>query len=67
MAKPYEYDQSIVDFVIERLGFSKQEFEEIMNSENKSYKDYKTLQPIYKLLSLPINIATRIGFLPRIR
>lgn len=66
MAKPYEYDQSIVDFVIERLGFSKQEFEEIMNSENKSYKDYKTLQPIYKLLSLPINIATRIGFLPRI-
>jgi hypothetical protein len=66
LSEPYEYDQSIVDYVIERLGFSKKEFETIMKSKNKSYKDYKTLQPVYKLLSLPINIATRLGFLPRI-
>ena len=57
LSEPYEYDQSIVDYVIERLGFSKKEFETIMKSKNKSYKDYKTLQPVYKLLSLPINIV----------
>lgn len=66
LAQPYEYDQQIVDYVIEQLGFTKQEFEKIMKAENKSYKDYKTLQPVYKLLSLPINIATKLGFLPRI-
>lgn len=66
LAAPYGYDQEIVDYVIEQLGFSKQEFEIIMKTPNKSYNDYKTLQPIYRLLSLPINIATRLGFLPRI-
>lgn len=66
LAEPYEFDQSIVDYVIEQLGYSKQEFENIMHSENKSYNDYRTLQPVYKLFSLPINIATKLGFLPRI-
>lgn len=66
LAKPYNYDQDIVNEVIETLGFTKNEFEKIMNAQNKSYKDYRTLQPVYKLLSLPINIATTLGFLPRI-
>lgn len=66
LAVPYKYDQEIVDYVIDQLGFSKEEFEKIMKAENKTYKDYKTLQPVYKLLSLPINIATKLGFLPRI-
>ncbi len=64
--EPYHYDQGIVDHVISKLGFSKEEFEKIMQAPNKSYKDYKTLQPYYKLLKLPINIATKMGILPRI-
>ncbi len=66
LAKPYKVDEKITDFVIERLGFTKQEFNQIMKAKNKSYKNYKTLQPVYQLLSFPINIATRMGFLPRI-
>ena len=66
LAQPYTYVSSIVDEVIARLGFTKAEFEAIIQAPNRSYKDYKTLQPVYKLLSLPINIATHLGFLPRI-
>ena len=64
--KPYQYDQEIVDYVIKQLDFTKEEFQKIMDAPNKSYQDYKTLQPVYKMLRLPINIATKLGFLPRI-
>jgi len=64
--EPYQYDQEIVDYVIKQLDFTKEEFQKIMDAPNKSYLDYKTLQPVYKMLQLPINIATRLGFLPRI-
>jgi len=66
LARPYSYDSAIVDEVIARLGFTKSEFEAIMQAPNKSYKDYKTLQPVYRLLRFPINVATHLGFLPRI-
>jgi len=66
LSAPYVYNQEIVDEVIARLGFTKAEFEAIMKAPNKSFKDYKTLQPLYRLLSFPINVATRMGFLPRI-
>lgn len=64
--EPYQYDQEIVDYVIKQLDFTKEEFQKIMDAPNKSYLDYKTLQPVYKMLQLSINIATRLGFLPRI-
>ncbi len=66
LMSPYTYDSAIVDEVIARLGFSRSEFDAIMQAPNKSYMDYKTLQPIYRLLRFPINVATHLGFLPRI-
>lgn len=63
---PITYDKGMVDEVISRLGFEKEEFEGMMQSENRSYKEFRTLIPLYKVLSLPINIITRMGLLPRI-
>ena len=66
LSQPYHYDQQIVDEVIHRLGFTKEEFEKLMQAPNKTHKDYRTLRPLYKALSLPINIVTKMGILPRI-
>jgi N-acetyl sugar amidotransferase len=63
---PYGYKQEVVDYVINRLDFSKDEFNDIMQSKNRSHNEYRTLLPIYKLLKFSINLTTKMKLLPRI-
>lgn len=66
LTNSYEYDQEVVDNVIKRLGFSAEEFDDIMMSDNRTHKDFKTLLKIYNIFKTPINILTKIHILPRI-
>jgi len=63
---PYEYDEDVVKYALNKLGLSKNEFEEIMNSSLKSHDDYNTYLPFIKLMRFPIRIATKLHILPHI-
>lgn len=63
---PYHYDQETVNYVINKLNLSQEEWLEIMNSPIKSHADYKTYLPFIRLMSGPIKIATRLKVLPQI-
>lgn len=47
MSKPPEYDPELIEYLKKRLGFSDEEFEEIMNLPIKTYKDYKTYKQTF--------------------
>ena len=65
-ASPYHFEQETVDYAINKLGISSEEWEEIMNMPIKSHDDYKTLLPIMRLMKWPIKIATKMKVLPQI-
>lgn len=65
-AKPYEYEQEIVDYAISKLGLTKDEFDGIFKKEIKSFHDYATYYPIIQALKVPIRIACQMQLLPQI-
>jgi N-acetyl sugar amidotransferase len=62
----YEYDPAVVEYAINKLGLSKEEWEIIMKSPVKTHDDYPNYLPLIKLLKLPIKIATKLKLLPHI-
>ncbi len=65
-SQPYEYDEKIIEYVINKFGMTKEEFRQIMEAPVKSHDDYKTYLPLIRYLKKPIRIATRFGLLPHI-
>ena len=65
-ASPYHYEQETVDYAINKLGISKEEWKEIMDAPIKSHDDYKTLLPMMRMMKFPIKIATQMKVLPKI-
>jgi len=63
---PYSYDENDVDYVITKLGLTKDDFNKIKEAPIKSHDDYKTLLPLIRLLKWPIWVATQIRLLPQI-
>ena len=63
---PYQYDPAVVEYTINKLGLTKEEFDKIMNSPNKTHDDYPNYLPLMKTLKLPIKIATKLKLLPHI-
>ena len=64
-AKPPHMEPELLDYFKKRLGFSEQEFQEIMDRPKKSYRDYPTykktfekLKPLFWLL-LQANLVTK--------
>lgn len=62
----YEYDPAVVEYTINKLGLSKEEFEKIMNNPNKTHDDYPNYLPLMRTLKFPIKIATKLKLLPHI-
>jgi N-acetyl sugar amidotransferase len=62
----YGYDERVLEYTLNKLGLSKNEFEEIMNSPLKSHYDYNTYLPFIRLMRVPILIATKLHILPHI-
>lgn len=52
-----EYETDL-EFISSKLGISKTEFLEIMGNQNKTYKDYRSSFPLYKMA---INFAILLG------
>jgi len=65
-SNPYHFEQTTVDYAINKLGLSSSEWEKIMSAPIKSHNDYKTLLPLIRLLKWPIKIATKLKLLPHI-
>lgn len=64
--KPYSYDQKIVSYTISKLGLSVDDFEKIMKSKNKSFKDYPTYYPYMRLFRFPIKTAYKLNIIPKL-
>ncbi|MBI2463493.1 N-acetyl sugar amidotransferase [Candidatus Peregrinibacteria bacterium] len=65
-ATEYPYEEDLIEYVLEKLGLSREEFDAIMKNERKSFHDYKTYYPLLKALKLPIYIGFKFGFIPEI-
>jgi N-acetyl sugar amidotransferase len=62
----YQYDPSVVEYAINKLGLTKEEFDKIMNSPNKTHDDYPNYLSLIKAMKFPIKIATKLKLLPHI-
>lgn len=62
----YEFEQETVDYAINKLNISSEEWKKIMNDPIKSHDDYKTLLPYMRALKIPIRLATQLNVLPKI-
>ncbi len=61
----YPYSQDIVDYVCNKLGLEKKEFEEILLADPKSFHDYSTYYPLIRICEIPIKIACKLNLLPQ--
>ncbi len=62
----YPYDKKVVDYVINKLGLTDEDFNKIMKAPIKSYNDYPTYLPLIKSLKYPIKIAVGLHLVPHI-
>ena len=62
----YKFEQETVDYALNKLQISSDEWVKIMNSPIRSHNDYRTLLPYIRLLKFPILLATQIKVLPKI-
>ena len=62
----YPYDKKVVDYVINKLGLTEEDFNNIMKAPLKSYNDYPTYLPLIKALRYPIKIAVALHIIPHI-
>lgn len=64
--KPYPVEEGIVDYTINKLGLTEDEFDKIMKAPNKSFLSYKTYYPLIQLMRYPIKIACYLNIFPHI-
>lgn len=65
-SEPYTYDEKNIEYVINKLGLSKEEFARIMEAPIRSHNDYRTLLTLIRFLRSPIQLFTRLHLLPHI-
>jgi len=58
-------DESIIDEVKQRLGFSQNQFEEMMQLPIKSHHDYKTYQPLFKKYKALFQMMAKMNLIPK--
>jgi len=63
---PYQYRPEVVDYCVKKLGFTEDEFRQIMEAEPKSFRDYPTYYPLIRAMRLPIRVACGLHLLPKI-
>tara|TARA_Y100001935_G_C17303380_1_gene510713 strand:+ start:980 stop:2110 length:1131 start_codon:yes stop_codon:yes gene_type:complete len=61
---PFVGGEKQIKFTVKKLGLKMSEFEEIMSSEVKSYKDYPTYYSLIKKLEKPIRFANKLNLVP---
>jgi N-acetyl sugar amidotransferase len=63
-ADPYPGGKDLLEYCVKKLDFTPEEFEEIMNTEIKSFTNYKSYYPFIKLMRKPLKWGTRLGLIP---
>ncbi len=61
VSSPPPVPDETTDYVIRKLGFSRDEFERIMKEPNRSFHDYKTSYPLLQRLRFVVEAAVRLG------
>ena len=61
---PRELVEEDTRFVLNKLGMSRTDLEEIMNQPNKSFMDYKTYYPVIIKLRFFLSLAQKLGLYP---
>lgn len=64
--KTYEYDQELVNYTVSKIGFTPKEFEKIMKSPRKTFRDYPNYYSMIKFFKIPLKIASNLGIIPKI-
>ena len=64
--EPLPEDKELVQYVIDKLGLTNAEFQDIMCAEPKTFLDYPTYYPFIKAMRFPIWVACKLNLLPHI-
>ncbi|MFA6924558.1 MAG: N-acetyl sugar amidotransferase [Bacteroidales bacterium] len=63
---PYQFYQEDINYVLKKLDFSQEEWENIMKSPRKSYKDFPSYYHYIVKLRFPLKIAAKMNLIPKI-
>ena len=63
--EPFPFDYGILDEIKKRLDLSNEEFEEIMNSPPKTYRDYKTYKRTFERMRWFFKIMYELDLVPK--
>jgi len=66
LIKPYQYNPEIVDYTVNKLDLSQEEFRQIMEEPPKSFKDYPSYFSAIRVCRSPIKIACNLSLLPHV-
>jgi N-acetyl sugar amidotransferase len=61
---PLESDNELAEYVKKRLGFSDEEYENIMKGEKKTFRDYKTYKRRFELLRPLFKVLANMNLVP---
>ena len=64
LQQPYPFNSEIIEYTLSKLGLTKEDFQKIMESPRKSFKDYPSYYPIIKATRYPIKVACSLHLLP---
>jgi len=65
-AHPYSFDSDIVDYAVKKLGWTRSEFEVLMKSQVKSFRDYPTYNDMISRFRWLIQIGCRLNLVPQL-
>ena len=66
MEDPFKGGINSITYNIKKLDLTETEFNEIMQSPNKSFMDYPTYYNLIKKLELPIRFGSKVGLIPEV-
>jgi N-acetyl sugar amidotransferase len=64
--EPYPLSMDIVEYAMEKLNLTMDDFQAIMADPPRSFTDYPTLYPFMRAMRRPIGLAFRMGLVPKI-
>lgn len=62
----YKFDEENINYVLNKLELSTDEFKAILSCPTKSFKDYPTYYPLIKTMKPLVQAASNMGVLPKI-
>jgi len=63
---PYQGGKEMLEYNIKKLGLNYNEFEEIMNSKNKSFRDYKSYYNLIKKFEPLVKFGIKLNLIPEV-